>query len=75
MGSDGGYDLAVGGAKCEDIVDGDVDVGWAGGGKEGVDGGPGYVEVVIGVGVELGDGLVGVEIVARLDDGFGVDCD
>ena len=75
MGSHGGCDFAVGGAECEDVVDGDVDVGGPGGGEEGVDGGPGDVEVVVGVGVELGDGLVGVEIVAGLDDGLGVDGD
>ena len=75
MGGDSGDDLAVGGAEGENIVDGNVDVGGAGGGEEGVDGGPGDIEVVIGVGVELGDGLIGVEIVAGLDDGFRVDCD
>ena len=68
-------DLTVSWAECEHIIDVDVGVSTAWGGEERVDGSPGDAVVVVSIGIESCDGLVGMKVVGWLDYWFGVNSD
>ena len=58
-----GDNFTVSRAESIDVIDVDIDVSWARSGDKRIDGGPGDVVIVIFIGVESADSLVGMEAI------------